>query len=306
MTTALVQFAVSVGALALAIYEALGFVWDQPYRNLRLIKDLDDQVARLLNRYERGKALGIKVRHLLGGSTMGTFIRFGMFFLISAALGLGLAVVALVALHNPYAALVLGVTGLVLPYQVLEIDYVRTQRRMRRQGVSFLLAVSNVYAVYGDPLLALEHTAPQLSNPLKRNVRWFVTAVRSGRPLAECVEVMKAQTLDPILQSFWNEVAFYISRGGPFDEAIMELLVELYDREAAEAEKKVTTGSTITVFAALLGVYFVLLGSLTKANPFIVDFMLHNQTGRLVVALMIGVIVGALYIIKKVTIQEAR
>lgn len=306
MNTKVIAFAALIGALAFAIYEAISMVSDRSYSSVRMLKNLDDQVARLLNRYERGKQLGIKVRHLLGGSTIGTFIRFGTFFLVSAALGVGLALVGLILLHNPYAAVVLGITGLALPYQLLEIDYVRTQRRMRRQGVSFLLAVSNVYAVYGDPLIALEQTAPQLSNPLRKQVRWFVTAVRSGEPLSECVEAMKAQTLDPTLQNFWNEVGFYISRGGPFDEAIVELLGELYDREAAEAEKKVATGSTLATFAALLGVYFVLLTSLTKTNPFIVNFMLYHQTGRLVVALMIAIIVGTLYIVKRATIQEVK
>ncbi|WP_374713225.1 type II secretion system F family protein [Symbiobacterium terraclitae] len=263
---------------------------------------LDDQVQLLLHRSERTTRLADRLQRLLLGSTLGSYLSIAQFGVLSLVIAVVLATLALLLLRNPLAAGLLAAVGLALPYQLLEIDHALTRRRLRRQGTAFLLSIMNLYAIYPDPLAALEQLAPRLRGQIGRTVRWFTTACRHGLPLPEAIARAKDRMPDPTLQAFWDDVAFYAQRGGPFNEALADHVARLYEREQLAAERSVATGSTISVFLTLMAVYLVLLSNITRINPAIATFMLETTPGHIVVTVMIALFLGGAYYLKHMTL----
>lgn len=271
---------------------------------LRLGDALDRRILSLLDRNTRSKVFAGNLRQMLGASSFrpgGEPLSVALFLVVSGLLALAFLVAAILLLHNPLAGALLGVLGAVLPHQLLQIDYARSRRKLRRQAVPFLLTLQNLYGICGDPVVAMERAVPRLKDPLRREVRWFVTAYRGGMPLKNCVETVKERLPNAILRQFWDDVRFFIERGGDFNESIAEHVDQLYQREIRAAERQADNGSTVTVFFALIGVYFVILANLARSQPEIMNFMVSTTQGKIAVALMVAIFMAAGYFVKLMT-----
>jgi len=265
---------------------------------------LDQQVKQFLQRNERSRAFLTRLQNMLAGSTLGSSLSVSQFLLLSLASGLACFLLALYGLRNPYVALLLGPVGLVLPYHLLEFDLALTKRRLRRRGASFLLTLLNLYTIYGDPIRALEQAAPQLAPPFARPVRWFVTALQHGMPLSHCIERIKTRLPDKTLNAFWDDVAYYVQFGGPFEAAIVNHVTQLYQREQLASERAVASGSTLAVFLVLAAVHLAILLGITRTHPFIAAFMVNTLPGRLVVTAMFAIYVVALWYLKTMILRD--
>lgn len=268
---------------------------------------LDRRLLLALEQRERSRAFAQKLRRMLaaaGPRPGGVPVNLAAFLAASLFLAVLLALPGALFLRNPLTALLLGGVGLVLPYQALEVAYSRKRRQLRRQVAPFLLTVGNLYGVYGDPLVALEEALPRLQDPLRREVRWFVTACKGGLPLPECVEGVKNRLPEATLRRFWDDLRFFVERGGDFQESITEHVNQAYQREIKATERGADTGSTVTVFLILLGVYVTVLVTLIRVQPELMRFLVVDPRGKMAVSLMAGIFVAAGYFLKLAVTRE--
>lgn len=276
--------------------------------NLALLKNtLDRKLILASDKNDHSSAWGQKLRKMLGVIPFragGEPVSVAFFLAVSLGLGLASAAVAAISLRNPLVALLLGGVGVVLPYQVLEVEYNRQIGKLRHQAASFLLTVGNLYGVYGDPMVALEEAVPRLKEPLKNQVRWFVTAYKAGLPLNSCVETVKSRLPDAILRQFWDDVLFFTERGGDFQECILEHVHHVYQREINATQGGTEIGSTLTVFSVLLGVYITVLVTLSRSQPELMGFLITDPRGKIAVTLMVVIFVIAGYFVKLMSIQR--
>lgn len=268
---------------------------------------VDQQLLMVLEKSERSRTWGRKLRRLLAAASLGPRgepVSVAVFLAASLFFGILLAVPALVILRNPVTAALLGGLGMALPYQALEVAYSHRKRKLRRQVAPFLLTVGNLYGVYGDPLVALEEAIPRLKDPLRREARWFVTAYKGGLPLQACVEGVKHRLPDAILRCFWDDLRFFIERGGDFQESVTEHVNRVYQREIKATERGADLGSTITVFLVLVGVYVMVLVTMIRTQPELVGFLVVDPRGQMAVSLMAAIFIAAGFFIKLMVTRE--
>ncbi|KKM13054.1 hypothetical protein SY88_00370 [Clostridiales bacterium PH28_bin88] len=286
---------------------ALALPWRRSFSLSHLRGALDHRLLMVLEQSERSRTWGEKLRRLLAAASFspgGEPLSMAAFIAASLFFGILLAVPALVILRNPVAAALLGGVGMVLPYQALEVAYSHRKRKLRRQVAPFLLTVGNLYGVYGDPLVALEEAIPRLRDPLRREARWFVTAYKGGLPLPACVEGVKHRLPDAILRRFWDDLRFFIERGGDFQASVTEYVNQVYQREIKATERGADLDSTITVFLVLVGVYVMVLVTMIRTQPELVGFLVVDPRGKMAVSLMAGIFIAAGYFIKMMVTRE--
>lgn len=278
-----------------------------PLNLLHMQQVLDRRLLLALEQRERSRAFAQKLRRMLaaaGPRPGGAPVSMAAFLAASLFLAVLLALPGALFLRNHLTALLLAGVGLVLPYQALEVAYSRKRRQLRRQVAPFLLTVGNLYGVYGDPLVALEEALPRLKDPLRREVRWFVTACKGGLPLPECVEGVKNRLPEATLRRFWDDLRFFVERGGDFQESITEHVNQAYQREIKATERGADTGSTVTVFLILVGVYVVVLATLVRVQPELMRFLVVDPRGKMAVSLMTGIFAAAGYFLKLAVTRE--
>ena len=145
---------------------------------------------------------------------------------------------------------------------------------------------------------------PQLKNPLKREITWFVDALKFGYPLDSCIKKVKSRLPDQILKDFFDDVRFYLKYGGDFQESILELIKQTYAREMAEMERDAKTSSTVIIFFLLIGVYFLMLFSLLKSQPETMRILVETSQGKMLVVVMLLIFVVAGFFTKKMVSME--
>jgi|GEM_PF-1636781 len=307
MNPTLILLIPAVAAWFAVFAAALALPWRRPLSLSNLRGAVDYRLLMALEKSQRSRVWGQKLRRLLAAASSHPGekpVSVAAFIAASLLSGFLLAVPALTLLRNPVAAALLGGLGVALPYQALGVAYSRRQRQLRRQVAPFLLTVGNLYGVYGDPVVALEEAIPRLKEPLRREARWFVTAYKGGLPLPACVEGVKHRLPDAILRRFWDDLRFFIERGGDFQESVTEHVSQVYRREIKAIERSADTGSTITVFLVLAGVYLMVLVTMVRTQPELMGFLVADPRGRMAVSLMAAIFIAAAYFIKLMVTRE--
>lgn len=307
MNPTVVLLILAVAAWFAVFATALALPWHRSFSLSHLRGVLDHRLLTVLEKSERSRTWGRKLRRLLAAASLspgGEPVSMAAFLAASLFFGILLAVPALVILHNPVTAALLGGVGMALPYQALEVAYSHRKQKLRRQVAPFLLTLGNLYGVYGDPLVALEEAIPRLKDPLRRETRWFVTAYKGGLPLSACVEGVKHRLPDAILRRFWDDLRFFIERGGDFQGSITEYVNQVYQREIKATERSADLGSTITVFLVLVGVYVMVLVTMIRTQPELVGFLVVDPRGKMAVSLMAAIFIGAGYFIRLMVTRE--
>lgn len=287
-----------------AIFFTVYYLWDVIDHEKRRIKYqnigamVDRQVMQVLEQNARTRGIATALDNMLRATTFRpkgnppkvrhfTYVTLG-FFLVTL-------IISAVLLNNPVAGLLLGGVAATLPYQILQFDYKRNQKKLKKQTPHFLLTMGNMFGTYGDPVVALERISSKLKNPLKREVIWFVDNIKYGVPIKTCVDTVKRRLPDRILKDFFDDVLFYMQHGGDFNQSISDLVKQTYDRETAVVERSAATSSTVIVFFVMIGVYFFLLFALTKSQPDIMRFLIDSFIGKAIVVAMIVVFIIAGY-----------
>ncbi|MBO8129666.1 MAG: type II secretion system F family protein [Peptococcaceae bacterium] len=299
---------------AVALFFVCYYLWDvvaQGARNLKfstLADVIDARVLAVMEQYPRTRGLAGRLEQMLRA----TSVRLGdkplklrHFVYVTIGFSGGVLTAAIAVLNNIVAGLLLaGVAG-IIPYELLQFDYIRNRKRLKKQTPHFLLAVGNMFNIYGDPIMALERLVPQLNQPLKREIAWLVDNLKYGVPIRECIKTVKLRLPDPVLRDFMDDLLFYTQHGGDFQENIINLVKQAYQRDLAVVERKTATGSTVLVFLVLVGVYFVMLLALIQKQPEVMSFMVKTFLGKVLVVAMICIFITAGYFTKMmVSVKE--
>jgi len=307
MNPAVIWLILAVVAWFAVFATALAVPWRRSFSLSHLRGVLDHRLLMVLEKSERSRSWGEKLRRLLADTSLGSGgqpVSVAAFIAVSLFSGVLLGVLALVILCNLVAAALLGGVGMLLPYQALEVAYTYRRRKLRRQVAPFLLTLGNLYGVYGDPVVALEEAIPRLRDPLRREAGWFVTAYKGGLPLSTCVDGVKRRLPDTILRRFWNDLRFFIERGGDFQASITDYVNQVYQREIKATDRSAYLGSTITVFLVLVGVYLMVLVTMIRTQPELVGFLVVDSRGKMAVSLMAGIFIAAGFFIKLMLTRE--
>jgi len=300
----------NIGATFFAVY----YLWEVINHERRRVKFhnvgamVDRQVMQALEQNKRTRGIAIALEKMLRATTLRPkgkppkirhFACVTLFFLITAF------IVSSMLLNNPVAGLLLGCIVATLPYQLLQFDYKRNQKKLKKQTPQFLLAVGNMFGTYGDPVIALEQLSKRLKNPLRREVIWFTDNLKYGVNAKTCVETVKSRLPDRILKDFFDDTLFYMEHGGDFTESLNALVKQTYERETAAIERSTATSSTVIVFMVLIGVYFFMLFTLTKSQPDVMMFLIDSLIGKaIVVAMVVIFIIAGYFTYSMVSIKE--
>ncbi|SFR11760.1 type II secretion system F family protein [Desulfoscipio geothermicus] len=293
-------FLLNTAALFFFFYYLWGIaVWKShrlEYNKVRAM--FDRQIMAAIRQHKRTRGIANTLEKMLRVTSLrpgGKPLLAWHFFCVTIACFLLGIVTATALLKNPIAGILLGCVGATVPYQLLQIDYKRNQKKLKRQTPQFLLAVGNMYGTYGDPVIALEQLGDRLKNPLKREVIWFVDSIKHGVAAQTCIETVKSRLPERILNDFFDDMFFYMKHGGDFHSAVSDLVKRTYDREMAEVERSAATFSAVIVFFVLVGVYFMTLFALSKAQPEIMRFLIDSAIGKMVVVAMVVIFIIAGY-----------
>ncbi|MCF8010894.1 MAG: type II secretion system F family protein [Clostridiales bacterium] len=304
-----VLYAVNITALFFMFY----YLWDvisyllKRYKYYNVGSMVDRQVITLMERSEKTKGLPVKIEKMLRATSIRPKdrpLKIRHFVYVTGTSFFALFILSILLLNNPLAGVLLGCVAGILPYQLLQFDYRRNQKKLKKQTAQFLLAVANMFGTYGDPVVALDELSPRLKNPLKREVIWFTDNMKFGVPARQCVETVKSRLPDRILKDFFDDLMFYLQYGGNFYESISNLVKQTYDRETMQVEKSTATSSTVTMFFVLVGVYFIVLFALIKMQPGFMSFLTNNSIGKMIVVVMICIFIIAGYFVHKVISTE--
>ncbi len=299
-------FWLEAGALFIFIYTILDLL-EKKYKTLKkfsLAKRLDNYVVNILYENSRTRNISAKIQKMLKSSSLrikGEPLFMVHFIIISSIFAITALFITNMLLNNIMAAFILTAAAGMLPYILLKFDYKRNRKKIRKQASNFLLAVSNLFHVYGDPVIALEKLSPKLNNPLKREINWFINSIKFGIPLSQCIETVKLRIPDKILRNFFDDTYFFLRNGGNFQESIINLTESVYNRETAEIEQKTETSSTVLIFFVMVGIYFMMLFALTKTQPEIINLLIATKPGKLIVVLMICIFVIAGFLTYKMS-----
>lgn len=308
MKTALL--CINSAAIFIFLYSLWGFI-SKERRRLKFYNIgamVDEQVKKLIEQYPRAKGLVVNIKKMLDAATLrvkGKPPKLLHFLFVTLLFFVAVLVATTVFLNNPVAGLLIGGVGATIPYHILQFDYKQKQKKLRKQTAQFLLAVSNMFSTYGDPMVALEELSSRLKMPLRREIVWFVNNMKYGVSAQVCVDTVKSRLPDRILRDFFNDLLFYLKHGGDFQYSVSILVKQTYERQMAAVERGAATSSTVMVFLVLVGVYFMLLFTLSNTQPEIVGFLIDTTIGKLVSVIMIAIFMVAGYFTKMmVSIDE--
>ncbi len=304
---------ISAGLLAISTFMLAYYLPDitkkqkTDYKAKNFGQYIDKQVQIMLMKNKQTRDFLPKITKMLRASSFkikGEPIKVSSFVFVSIILSIIGLCFGLKVLNNFYASLILAGIAFIFPYYLLTLDYGKNRHKLRKQTSNFLLAVSNLFNIYGDPVVALEQVLPQLKNPLKREITWFVDALKFGYPLDSCIKKVKSRLPDQILKDFFDDVRFFLKYGGDFQESILELIKQTYAREMAEMERDAKTSSTVIIFFLLIGVYFLMLFSLLKSQPETMRILVETSEGKMLVVVMLLIFVVAGFFTKKMVSME--
>ena len=271
---------------------------------------IDRQVMGVMRRHTRTRGIAAMLEKMLRATTFrpgGEPPTVLHFTAVTGACFLAVLASAAVLLNNPVAGLLLAMVAATAPYQLLQFDYRRNSKKLKKQVPQFLLAVDNLFGTYGDPVTALENLRSRLKHPLKREITWFVDNIKFGVTADVCVNTVKSRLPDRVLKDFFDDLLFYMKHGGDFHSAIGELVKRTFDREIAAVERNTATSSAVAVFFVLVGVYFFMLFTLSATQPDIMRFLVDSFTGKCVVVAMIVIFIIASYFTRvMVSLEEEK
>jgi len=290
----------NAGATFFVVY----YLWEIISQEKRRVKYqnvgamVDRQVTQVLEQNARTRGIARALENMLRATTLrpkGKPLKIRHFTWVTLSFLLATFAISSVLLNNPVAGILLGCAAATLPYQLLQFNYKRNQKKLKKQTPQFLLAVGNMFGTYGDPVVALEQLSKKLKNPLKREVIWFTDNIKYGVAAKTCVETVKKRLPDRILRDFFDDTLFYMEHGGDFNQALSDLVKQTYDRETAAVERSAATSSTVIVFFVLIGLYFFMVFALTKSQPEVMQFLIDSFIGKTVVVAMIMIFIIAGY-----------
>ena len=276
------------------------------YEALR--EEADRRVIEMLQNSNRGRPLLRSLRKMLNISCIrirNEPLRMYQVALITLVVFSSVTLTANHLLNNMTAGLLCGFFVIAVLYQLLRIEYSINMTIIKKSIPYFLLMLSNYFAVYKDPILAIDHVVDKAPKPLRKDLLWFVNSIKFGNSVEHSLSVVKERMPTRLLKDLLDDIYFYINYGGDFQESVIGLLNRYYDRYTLEMGKLTEAFGTVLVFGVLVATYIIMIFVMSANQPGSLALFTTTKLGRTLVVVKIIIFLIAGYFAKSaITIEE--
>jgi len=227
-----------------------------------------------------------------------TYVEYLMVKLVTGAL---FALFGVFVMNNPLLAVIFAVIGFILPKEIITLLKNRRVQIMEKQIGPFMQMVIKRYEATKDFSKSLELTMKEFEGeqPLYGEIKQTVLDVKVGTPVAEAMEGMGRRTGNIYLVRLADYYKIASSLGT--DSIRKKLLTQAYqqfeeNREVKLKMKKELSGPVRNAYISL-GMVPAIAIYQTMTNDSYVDFMINTFIGKVGTAVIMSVLVGALWFI---------
>lgn len=263
------------------------------YQERRLATALDRWDARL-----RRTTMGRRIARRIAAS--GLPIRLSIFVLGLTGVGLVLLVLLsqmLSPLLGLMAALLVGAGA---------FYYLRQQEDRRREEFIGQLpelarVLSNGTAAGLSIRTSLEMAAEEVDEPARTELARTAEALRLGQSFEEAMNDLRARLPSRELAILVSTLLVTARSGGTLISALRNISTTLELRKETRREVKTILGQSLAAGWTIAGMAAVLLAGIYLATPDTMQKMTHSVPGQALLIVAVGMIIGALLLIRRIT-----
>lgn len=259
----------------------------------KLLQNASHLDALLEKRMEKADGYSRLLKHINSKLSQSRVKPFGakmslvLFLLFSLMCSIGVFFIAADILKNLLAAFLLGAFSFFFPYEAVSLDVRLSQRQLRRHLPNFFLILNSLFEAASDIVEVLETALPRMRQPLKSSFKKFIRDYKAQKPLDECITTLKNSFHNEVLKRFIEDVRTNLEHGGDFNSSLENYINDSYDNERNYTERLTENTGNLTSLAMVVGMFLMVLNTLSKNKPEFISILLYNPTGRTTVNIII-------------------
>lgn len=174
-----------------------------------------------------------------------------------------------------------------VPFEILKIEAEFKRRSVRKHLPNFFLTVSQMLEAADDIVDVLEASVSKIKKPLKTDIKEFIRNYRKGKPIEECIEILKMRFDNPLLKKFATDVEENIKNGTRLKGIIDDYAEKAYNNQINYMQRITENSGSILASLIILGMFINSVYTIKRLKPELFYILTHNFFGQVTVDIII-------------------